>query len=263
VRSEHSKDLAVRSQPAVLWTGACLLVALTWGCSAAVRPTNSAATQPPASPAAQSFGISGTVSPVTGGSGAIITLSGAASVNTTANSAGAYSFTGLAAGTYAVTPSNTGFRFSPTTQAATITTANITALNFTAAAQTGPTASISGTITPTAGGSGATVLLSGPTAATATTSASGSYTFTGLPNGTYTVTPSEAGYAFTPANQNVKLSGTNQTGINFTAASGAVHSVVLTWPASTSTVSGYNVYRSTVSGSGYTKLNSSLVASPS
>ena len=38
------------------------------------------------------------------------------------------------------------------------------------------------------------------------------------------------------------------------------HSVALTWNASTSTVSGYNVYRSTVSGSGYTKINSSLVA---
>jgi hypothetical protein len=38
------------------------------------------------------------------------------------------------------------------------------------------------------------------------------------------------------------------------------HSVVLSWNASTSTVSGYNVYRSTVSGSSYTKINSSLVA---
>jgi hypothetical protein len=134
-------------------------------------------------------------------------------------------------------------------------------LNFTAAAQTGQTASISGTITPTPGGSGATVLLSGPTAATATTNASGSYTFSGLPNGTYTVTPSESGFAFTPVNQNVALSGTNQTGINFTAAPGTAHSVVLSWTASTSSVSGYNLYRSTVDGSGYTKLNSSLVAS--
>jgi len=38
------------------------------------------------------------------------------------------------------------------------------------------------------------------------------------------------------------------------------HSVSLTWNASTSTVSGYNVYRSTVSGGSYTKINSSLVA---
>jgi hypothetical protein len=37
------------------------------------------------------------------------------------------------------------------------------------------------------------------------------------------------------------------------------HSVALSWNASASTVSGYNVYRSTASGSGYTKINSSLV----
>jgi hypothetical protein len=37
-------------------------------------------------------------------------------------------------------------------------------------------------------------------------------------------------------------------------------SVALNWNASTSTVTGYNVYRSTVSGRSYTKINSSLVA---
>ena len=49
----------------------------------------------------------------------------------------------------------------------------------------------------------------------------------------------------------VALSGTGVASIQ--------HSVDLTWTASTSTVSGYNVYRSTVSGSSYTKINSSLV----
>jgi len=38
------------------------------------------------------------------------------------------------------------------------------------------------------------------------------------------------------------------------------HSVALTWDASTSTVAGYNVYRGTVSGGPYVKINSSLVA---
>jgi fibronectin type 3 domain-containing protein len=45
-----------------------------------------------------------------------------------------------------------------------------------------------------------------------------------------------------------------------TGVAPAQHSVALSWNASTSTVSGYNVYRSTVSGTSYTKINSSLVA---
>jgi fibronectin type 3 domain-containing protein len=38
------------------------------------------------------------------------------------------------------------------------------------------------------------------------------------------------------------------------------HSVALSWTASTSTVVGYNVYRGTVSGGPYTKINSAVVA---
>jgi fibronectin type 3 domain-containing protein len=37
----------------------------------------------------------------------------------------------------------------------------------------------------------------------------------------------------------------------------------LTWTASTSTVAGYNIYRSTVNGSGYTKLNPALISGTS
>jgi fibronectin type 3 domain-containing protein len=37
-----------------------------------------------------------------------------------------------------------------------------------------------------------------------------------------------------------------------------VHSATLNWTASTSTVIGYNVYRGTVSGGPYTKINSSV-----
>jgi hypothetical protein len=45
-----------------------------------------------------------------------------------------------------------------------------------------------------------------------------------------------------------------------TGAQVSSHTVALSWNASTSAVSGYNVYRSTTSGSGYVKINSSLLS---
>jgi P pilus assembly chaperone PapD len=51
----------------------------------------------------------------------------------------------------------------------------------------------------------------------------------------------------------VSLSGTG-------VAPNVPHTVGLNWGASTSTVTGYNVYRSTVSGSAYAKVNSALLA---
>ena len=116
---------------------------------------------------------------------------------------------------------------------------------------------ISGTISPAAGGSGATVILSGAAGATTLTNASGSYSFSALTNGAYTVTPSNTGYVFSPASMNVTINAGNVPGVNFTAT--VQHSVALSWIASTSTVAGYNVYRSTVSGTQYAKVNSSLV----
>jgi len=72
-------------------------------------------------------------------------------------------------------------------------------------------------------------------------------TATGSVNGSISIVSNANG---SPAS--VSLSGTGVAPVQ--------HSVALTWNASTSTVSGYNVYRSTVSGTGYTKLNSSLVS---
>ena len=72
-------------------------------------------------------------------------------------------------------------------------------------------------------------------------------TAAGSVNGSISVVSNASG---SPAT--VSLSGTGVAPVQ--------HSVALTWNASTSTVAGYNVYRSTVSGSSYTKINSSLVA---
>jgi hypothetical protein len=207
--------------------------------------------------AGPTYSISGTISPTAGGSGAKLTLSGASTTTTIADGAGNYTFSGLANGTYAVTPSHAGYTFSPTSQSAPVNGANVTGINFNA--QVAPTFNISGTISPTAGGSGATVTLSGAAAATTTTNSGGNYTFSGLTNGAYTVTPNNTGYTFSPVSQSVTVNAANLTGVNFTAAAQQAHSVALSWAASTSTVSGYNVYRSTISGNQYSLVNSSLV----
>ena len=159
------------------------------------------------------FSISGTITPAVSGSGTIVTLSGGATGTATADINGNYTFSGLPNGNYTVTPTKTGFTFTPPNQAVALSGANGTA-NF--AAQAIPTFSIAGTITPTASGSGTTVTLSGGATGTTTADVNGNYTFSNLVNGNYTVTPTKAGFTFTPPNQAVGISGGNGTA-NFTA----------------------------------------------
>jgi Carboxypeptidase regulatory-like domain len=121
------------------------------------------------------------------------------------------------------------------------------------------TYTISGTISPSSGGSGSTLTLSGPTMGSTTADGSGNYSFAGLANGTYVVTPSHSGYTFSPSLQTVTMNGTDATNVNFSAATQTSNSVDLSWIASVSVVSGYNVYRGTTNGGPYTKINSSLV----
>ncbi len=83
------------------------------------------------------FSLSGTITPATGGSGATVMLSGAANASTTANSLGAYTFTGLASGSYTIAPSNKGYTFIPVSQNATVSTVNVTGVNFSANAAPG------------------------------------------------------------------------------------------------------------------------------
>jgi hypothetical protein len=165
------------------------------------------------SAAAQTWSMSGTISPAAVGSGATITLSGASTGTVTADASGNYTFTGLANGSYTITPTKAGFSFTPVSRSVTVNSANSTGVNFTGT-QTSWT--ISGTISPVAAGSGATVTLSGTSTGTVTANASGVYSFTGRTNGSYTVTPTKAGYSFTPVSRSVTINSANSTGVNFT-----------------------------------------------
>jgi uncharacterized repeat protein (TIGR01451 family) len=89
------------------------------------------------------------------------------------------------------------------------------------------TFSISGAITPSANGSATTVSLSGTASANATSDTNGAYSFSSLNNGSYAVTPAKNGFTFTPSAQNVTLSGTNASGVNFTAQPVAVSGIKL------------------------------------
>jgi hypothetical protein len=132
-------------------------------------------------------------------------------VSATSDASNNYSLGGLAAGTYTVTPSKSGCTFSPSSSSVTITSANVTGVNFTASC-TAPTFSISGN----AGTTGANVSTG---AVSATSDASNNYSLGGLAAGTYTVTPSKSGCTFSPASSSVTITSANVTA-NFTATCG-------------------------------------------
>jgi hypothetical protein len=124
-----------------------------------------------------------------------------------------------------------------------------------------PTYSISGSAEI-----GSTALtLAGASSGSTNASSNGSYSFSSLAPGSYTVTPILSGYTFSPLSQAVTITNVSVSGINFTA-SPVEHLVDLSWgagtiqnPAPGQIVAGYNIYRSSVSGGPYTKLNSSPV----
>jgi hypothetical protein len=169
-------------------------------------------------PAAGSYSISGTITPAAGASGATLTLSGTATGTATADASGNYTFSKLANGSYTITPSKTGFVFSPSKQTITVSSADISGMDF--GSVPSQVWSIKGTITPAVSAGDATVTLSGAGDATTTADASGNYVFSGLGNGAYTVTPAKTGVVFTPYTQNAMVSGANVSGVNFLGASG-------------------------------------------
>ena len=165
------------------------------------------------SSAPQAYTISGAISGP-GGPGATINLSGSSTATTTADGAGNYTFTGLADGSYTITPSQTGYGFTPASQTVAVSGSNVVAPNFTSSAQV---YTISGAISGS-GAAGAAISLSGSSTATTTADGSGNYSFPGLLNGSYTVTPTNAGFIFTPASQNITISNASNSTVDFSSS---------------------------------------------
>ncbi len=148
-----------------------------------------------------------------------LSLSGANTGSVLADASGNYSFTGLAAASYTVTPSLAGYVFSPASFAVTTAAGDvITAKNFTAALYPGTASGLSGSVSG-AVAQNVTITLSGANTGSVMTDENGKYNFTGLAVGTYTVTPSLAGYTFSPASRTLTVSGGGNFAIeNFTGS---------------------------------------------
>jgi hypothetical protein len=177
---------------------------------------------------ASGYGISGGVSgPAL--PGVLINLTGAAVANASTDANGNYGFTGLASGNYTLVPSLAGYTFRPASTVVTVSGGNVSGSNFTETAYAQATSGLSGSASG-AVAQNVTITLSGANNGTALTDASGNYTFSGLAAGSYMVTPSLAGYIFSPASIAVTtISGGNAGANNFAAAA---------YAAATSSLSG-------------------------
>jgi hypothetical protein len=195
--------------------------------------------------------ISGTVSGAVTSGVTLALTAGPVGGSVVSGASGSYTITGLPDGTYTVTPSLAGYSFAPTSLSVTVAGADVTGQSFTSTALT---YSVSGHVTGL-GSTSATVTLGGAASATTTTDSGGMFTFTGLTNGSYTVTPTAAGYTFTPASRSVTVTGGDVSGVDFTAALAAVYTVSGTVSGSvasgvTVTLSGTASATTTTNGAG-------------
>ena len=159
----------------------------------------------------QTFAISGTV---TSGGNALanVVMSGLPG-NPVTNASGAYTGTVGYNWSGTVTPTLAGYTFTPSSTPYANVQANQTAQNYTAATQT---FTISGTVT--SGGSPLANVVMNGLPGNPVTNGSGVYTGTVGYNWSGTVTPTLAGYTFTPSSTPYANVQANQTAQNYTAA---------------------------------------------
>ncbi|HEX8650066.1 MAG TPA: carboxypeptidase regulatory-like domain-containing protein [Pyrinomonadaceae bacterium] len=205
-------DMWVIQEYAAMPAGASLW-GTWWG-----RVAVATATPTPTPTPTATYTISGRVMVGTSGlDGVTMKLTGSRTLTQTTASGGNYSFAGLPTGNYTVTPVRAGYTFNPAQASFNNLSANQTAANFTATANS---YTISGRILiGTSPLAGVTVKLTGSRTLSATTDSLGNYKFAALTGGgNYTVTPSKVGYKFTPVSRTFTALSANQTTANFSAA---------------------------------------------
>ncbi len=174
--------------------------------------------------ATSGFSISGRVTTPEGApvSGLSLTLNGGSA--TTTDALGNYTFAKLASGTtYTVKPEDARYRFGPGSRkviAAASVDYPVNGMDFTATLR--PTSvSISGRVATPDGAGLSGVTLSAGAGLSTSTDSNGHYTLAGLtPWTAYTVTPSKAGYRFSPSARTT-TTGSDVTGRDFVANSTA------------------------------------------
>ena len=136
--------------------------------------------------------------------------------STTADGSGNYTFSVPYGWSGTLTPSRTGYTFSPVSRSYSNVTADQTAQDYTATLNTY-------TISGDAGVAGATIIYLG---GSMTTAESGNYMFTVSHGWTGTVTPSKAGYTFSPSKRTYTDVQANMTAQDYTAIA-IVHLIYL------------------------------------
>jgi hypothetical protein len=149
--------------------------------------------------------------------GVTITLSGSDSGTTVTDTNGVYEINHLKDGSYMLTPSAASYTFSPASVSVEIKNGGVTfySTNVFTAKFTGHTI-ISGRVTLNGTGwAGVTVTLNGSNSKL--TDSNGAYSFTDVTNGSYIITPSLAGYSFSPSHIVVTVNNGNPTVPSITA----------------------------------------------
>ncbi len=198
--------------------------------------TVSGLTLPMTLTAGQSFTFGITYAPTATGSssGSLLITSNAAVPNLTLTLSG----TGTSVGTLSVNPTSLSF--------GSVTVNNNSAL-------TGQLVATGGSVTVSSIGSNSGEFIVSGVTLPVTVNPGTSVSFT------VTFTPQASGSA--SGNVTIASNASNSSLVETVSGTGAAaiqHSVGLTWSASTGTISGYNVYRGTVSGGPYTKINTAL-----